>query len=314
MLGGKSRKIKGQVTFFPNNQQKMNGTLSSLNKQFIYVAMSGRFTLEQRALIKQRMSLDVNQYKRLMTWLKNHGDPSIYAEIDVENPPKPIFLENEVTTNSTDESEDPNFERQFNLCFSMPSNYSPTQQTGTFVTEGEFAKAIINGNTSPTVEVFGTTFEQDHRIKIEHALPYQFPFGVGGFDELRENRVSKTALLSHFQDICLPAFRRQDFALISNHFYNRIKSYEMASLRLKSKVLGTNKTQAEQISTISCNDLLLAVERKAKNLRANTNNPADKTLQTIEASTKEIPHSREAAMKARKNILIFFMQPIDMRN
>ena len=56
--------------------------------------MSGQFTLEQRALIKQRMSLDIKQYKELMTWLKEHGDQSIYADIDVDNPPQPIFLEN----------------------------------------------------------------------------------------------------------------------------------------------------------------------------------------------------------------------------
>ena len=132
------------MTFFPNNQQQLNGALSSLNKQFIYVAMSGRFTLEQRALIKQRMSLDIKQYKRLMTWLKEHGDQTIYADIDVDNPPQPIFLENEVTTNSTDDPEDPNLERQFNLCFSMPSNQTPTQQTGTFTTETQYSKFHIS--------------------------------------------------------------------------------------------------------------------------------------------------------------------------
>ena len=75
----------------------------------------------------------------------------------------------------------------------------------TYVSKSAFAKAIIN-SSSPTLEIQGTTYEQDHKVKIEHVLPFQFPFGAGGFGELRENLISKKEYLRHLQDICLPAF------------------------------------------------------------------------------------------------------------
>ena len=114
-------------------------------------------------------------------------------------------MEGDITENNTDDSIDSITERQFKLCFSMPSNQAPTQSTGTYVSESAFARAIITAS-SPTIEVLGTSYEPDHNVKIEHAMLLQFPFGVGGFNELRENRVSKKALLAHYQNICLPAF------------------------------------------------------------------------------------------------------------
>ena len=78
----------------------------------------------------------------------------------------------------------------------------------------------------------------------------------------------------------------------------------MASLKLRSRI--GNKTQAEHISTISCDDLLKAIERKEKKQNQSFSNAADRTLHTIEACTKEIPHSREAAVSARNKIFALY--------
>ena len=242
------------------------------------------------------MSLDIDQYKQLISWLKDNGNP-IYNNIDLDNPPEPVFLEQEINQNNTDESVEIKKENQLELTFAMPSHQTPTQSQGTYVSEAVFSKAIIN-SSSPTLEIQGATYEQDHKVKIEHVLPFQFPFGLGGFDELKENPISKKDYLRHLQDICLPAFCRQDFALISNHIYNQIKSFEMASLKLKSNI--GKLSQAERLSTVTCEELLQAVERKEKKQYSSTD--ADNTLNTIEACTKEIAHSREAAISARQNM------------
>ena len=73
----------------------------------------------------------------------------------------------------------------------------------------------------------------------------------------------------------------------------------MASLKLRNKV--GQLSQAEHLSTVTCEELLKAVENKEKREYSSFTN-ADKTLNTIEACTKEIAHSREAAIAARQNI------------
>ena len=73
----------------------------------------------------------------------------------------------------------------------------------------------------------------------------------------------------------------------------------MASLKLKSL------SQAERLSTVTCAELLQAVERKEKKQYSSTD--ADNTLNTIEACTKKITHSQEAAILVKQNIFLHYI-------
>ena len=302
MLGGKARKIKGQVTFFDNPQHTVNGVIQELHKNFIYVIMTGNFTMSQRQQIKQRLSLHVAQYQKLLSWF-HENNPS-FQDVNLDNPPHPIFIE--PVNNVDDVSEDSFVENEFHIVYSLPSSTTPTQQHGPFSSNDAFSTSLLTGNI-PTLEIFGRSYQADHRIIIEKALPIVYPFGVGGFDECRTVHISKKTYIQHTQDLSLSQFRQQDSILVFNHLYNRILSYEQACLKVRGKSKMNNNSRAEDFSTLSIDQLLTAIKnREGRSEHFTEDQQVTDYLSTVEACTRAIPHSREAAINARNKMFAMY--------
>ena len=76
--------------------------MDAKNNSNVYVVLAGRFTPEQRNIIKQRCLLQVENMKTVFNWLKENN--CHYAGMaSMDNCPKPQIVEDPPTQNNTDQ-------------------------------------------------------------------------------------------------------------------------------------------------------------------------------------------------------------------
>ena len=155
--GGQHRTIRGNVTFFQNNVVHTGSVLQNYLRTGanpnVYCVMCGRFTPEQREIVKRKMMLNTAVFKELIKWyIEESGHPAFTGlDPEMENWPQPVVLEGGQGSNLTDEEEDPDLETSVEgSTYYFPSAYEPNSETGTFSSQSEFAKSMIN-ETAPTL-------------------------------------------------------------------------------------------------------------------------------------------------------------------
>ena len=72
-------------------------------------------------------------------------------------------------------------------------------------------------------------------IPLPLLFPIQFPYGFGGVKDKRPVKVSEIECLKQYLRLSSPAFRRQDFVLVSCHIFNRIKSFQTGYIKCQTK-------------------------------------------------------------------------------
>jgi hypothetical protein len=93
--GGAHKSITGSFTFF---SQKVEENVGALNHHTnltgspgVYVVMSGRFTPDQRKIIKKRCLVEVGNFNKLYNWLKANN-PNYDQMPDISTCPAPTIL------------------------------------------------------------------------------------------------------------------------------------------------------------------------------------------------------------------------------
>lgn len=104
---------------------------------------------------------------------------------------------------------------------------------------------------------------------LETLYPDLFPFGRGGFDEVRKVRILKKALLAYYVNPSTRQFQQVDFALPVYDFIARNASSNMARIRayLPSRIVnpdGSFLPRAEAYGRISKDDLKKAAEYQSQ--------------------------------------------------
>ena len=307
--GGACKRMKGTVSLFSNNQSQMHGAFdavrSRLNNLVFFLVFLGRLTNEQKLLARNKIKVNTDQYIRLLKWMIENNSKQFY-DIDINNPSIPIVMDrnDDTSTNLHDESVDKNTETKFDFQFYFPSNDTPTETAAGFENSSTFLRAVISGNT-PTMYLFGNNFVSDVNLKLESVFPIAFPFGVGGPDTHRENKVSYEECLRHYRDLCLSAMHKEDIILMSYHLVNRILSYKLAILKCSTKI-SMNVSLAEQFSNITAKQLEEAyVQRVEPRINPDISTASAPTsissrfFKTIEACCKPLQHTAEASTAAR---------------
>ena len=139
------------------------------------------------------MTLNVSVFKRLIKWFVEESKHAAYSELDpnVSNWPLPTVVGANESANNIDEEEDVDVEGTVEGSrYYFPSGHEPNQDSGTFDTQGEFAKSMLNG-TTPTLLFHPGNYESDRDIPIENMFPLVFPYGIGGFEMPKSKRRNK---------------------------------------------------------------------------------------------------------------------------
>ena len=171
----------------------------------------GRVTPSQRDIIKRRCTINSQHYKIIMNWLiDNH--PSYFNMTRSECDPNPVVLCGfEENTNNTDESDGSNIATENTVDIEQMTfapRHEPSESTGPYQSEKEFIFSQIKGK-KPTLLFRNGDYIGSHTIDLVELFPLIFPYGWGGPDERRGNKVGKSSILRHYCRISLPQMRPQ---------------------------------------------------------------------------------------------------------
>ena len=171
------------------------------------------------------------------------------------------------------------------------SAYAPSSDRGVHGTQLKFAKSIIE-RTPPTLLAYGGDYVGGQSLKLENVIPTAFPWGLGGPEMPRRNRVSIEKSLAHYGRLSLPQFMKGDFCLLTDNMLDRRLSYTSGKLKCRANIDGV--PLAEKISRLTTKDLEDVVSG------ADTNSTVNQLLSSVSASCKAMGHTSEAAASWRR--------------
>jgi hypothetical protein len=303
--GGQHRTISGSVTFFQNNVTHTGGVLQNYLQTGanpnVYCMMCGRFTPAQKEIVKKKMSLNIKVFKKLVKWFIKQGKHPDFVNLNpkMKHWPQPVVLEGRTGDNNNDEEENPSKEEIVEgSTYYFPSAYEPNSETGTFDSQEEFARSMLNG-TTPTLLFLPGNWANDRSTPLESIFPLVFPYGTGTFNMNRRNSVSYESIIQHYMKLAMPQFHQPDFILTLSSMLMRRISFKTGIIKCKSRQRGGQL--AEEISMLTDDQVALASARADTGL--GMPGPGGRFLSTISTSCKPLGHSTEAAVDARKKML-----------
>ena len=300
--GGAQKTIRGQYQFFQNNVQHAGSVLNHYQTTVggnpnVYVLLCGRFTPKQRRIAKEKACLDTREYLQLLRWLiQDSGHPAFKNLKLPEDCPQPVYVDANATPNNTDEEVNPQIEETFEGGrFYFPSAHQPVDGAGTFGTEEEFARAMLDG-TSPTLLFHGGNYANERESSITDMFPIQFPYGQGEVGMRRRTKISPKECLKHYCNMSLPQMHRPDFVLVVTSMYARMLAFDTGFIKCKAKVNGA--TLAERVSNLTPEDISRAAARRDDVLPVG--GTSGQFLNAVSTSCRSIGYTNEAAAEGRR--------------
>ncbi len=183
-------------------------------------------------------------------------------------------------------------------------------------------QTTLTSNTYVVRPQIGFASESDPNY-LEWRYPDLFPFGRGGFGELRQKHISRKALVKHFLNRVrvrsTRQFQRVDFVL---PVYDMLTRIDMSRLAFVRSILPSRFSQpngqavlkGETFGRVSEEDMELALKYKIKCAKvvrcgrplplppSSFNGVAGEFFTDISIVSKAIQHSQAAAMENRQNV------------
>ncbi|MBE0527141.1 MAG: hypothetical protein IH631_09380 [Candidatus Thorarchaeota archaeon] len=294
--GGAHQSLRGHYQFFEMDQSRIGGAMNHMSQmgmgENIYSMICGRVTPAQRDIVRYRSELNTALYRTLQSWfIQKSGHPG-YQNLPNQNDfPKPIFVEDQETTNNTDVEMNPTVERRFEGgTYFFSTAQEPSENTSVYGTSNRFALALLNCS-APTLLPIGGKYANMKELKVEDVLPFAFPFGIGGPKMNQRTKVSLGACIQRYMNLAMPQFLRGDVILVLNHMYGRQLSYKSGVMVCRSNVNGVSL--GESLSTLTIADF-----------QESANGRVTKTMETltraISTSCRALGHTTEAAKFSRR--------------
>ena len=179
-----------------------------------------------------------------------------------------------------------------NESFDFSSAQNPSCRTSVSETEEHFSTSIIGGNNT-TLLVYHGNYINLKDVGVENFLITVFPFGVGGPEMKRCNKVSRKECLKKYLRTSLPHFQQGDAVWIMYHMFSKILSYETGIMIGRSNYDST--PLAKRLAGLTTQDIKSASEENditlTKNMKLFTN--------ALSTSWRALVHTPEAAKMPR---------------
>ena len=300
--GGAHKAISGSFSFFNQCPENLIGSLkfhSNLSgKSNVYVVLCGNFTPAQKHIIKHRCLVDVTDLAAIYEWLRLNNPFFINLPVFKECP-EPVIIEDEDSI--TEASEDPNVEKLVEIQYWFPNNGDPNSSNSVFHSQKEFIDSLLK-DKEPTLIYNSKHYMADYRITLPALFPLHFPFGSGGVEENRRNRVSVGECLKHFLRLSLPMFQRSDIILVICHMYLRMKSFQSAYLKCLSPSSFQGLSRGEALSRVTEADIMRVAKASKDDIAKEKSCITGELFHSITASCKNLPHCDESAKEARAKL------------
>lgn len=316
--GGKSTSLKGHLSLFSVDQSHVGGVFNKYKNsgnsekqpsKNVFVVLCGRFTPNQKNIIRKQAKLNTDVFVNLLNWFIKTSGHQAYEDVTPPDqcPDMIAILEDEENDNNTDDTVDDTVECRIEgkTYYFSSESHKPNERSSVYDATPEFVDAMLN-NEKPTMLLYGGSYKKSHEVNLEDVFPVQFPFGLGGPDlgVPRKVPVSEEACIRHYLKLSLKQFMRPDFILVCYHIICRSTSFKTGVIKCKSSYQGS--VLAEKISQLTIKDIQRAASYLAFRQSANepliANNCGTNFLKSVTTSCKVLGHTTEAAKDARRKM------------
>ena len=309
-MGGEATELKGWHSMNEVDVRQVQRTLRGMDHKTlgfpdsITIVLSGPMTDAQYMKAKRKTNVSRKKMLQALAWFIENN--CYYAKQfesipTMEEIPMPQVIDNVHIVDSVDT----NFELTEQMSMVFPDD-TLDETTGGFDSVEDFKKIIsdINrGNTSVTVTSRASKYVYANcDNNFVKAFPQQFPYGVGGPNQMRLDangemaKVDFTKYIQHINNLSNLNFHTQHFSVLTWNVLEKQEMMNRACLRIKpnaalqKKIVEADGDKMEEyISTI-----------KQDKIPDGGNSSERMLLDTVNSITYALPHSNEHAKENRR--------------
>lgn len=301
--------MKGTLTFLRVAKRGIAQAITQLQSmgftKNILVLYKGKFTKRQKDKAVEQSRVRMDKVIAALEWLVANN--SEWKNVNLQKMKDDLSGITPVVVDNSEEveGENQNVEQEDLFTCYYPEG-AATAMAGGFDEPGAFKSFVEQQQKNGYDVEFQMNLEKefvkgnDSDILLNGCL-LQFPYGIGALNEERKDSKGdykeKNDLcdhLHHLSLLSLPEFHAPLFQLVMYSLISKFRLLRMSRLQLRNPM--DAKAFAEGINA---KDVSSAVQgRRTGNFNAGTR-ISRKLLESVDACTKELPHSNEASKKAR---------------
>ena len=310
-MGGVATTIRGWHSMVEVDLTQVQRTLRGMDHttlgfpDSITVVLDGPMTDAQYKILRKKVNASRRNMLHVLKWLIHNN--CYYAEHfqsvpNIEDIPVPQIIEKVHIVDSIDA----NIELTEQMSMVFP-DATLDETTGGFQSPEDFKKVIseINqGNTAVTLTTRASTYVYAQcESNFVKAFPRQFPYGIGGPNQLRFNsdeevtKMDFTRYIQHVNNLSNLNFHTQLFSVLTWNILEKRDMVNRACLRIKSSRQLQNKIAEADNDKFA--DYVSCIESGV--LQQGTQNAERFFLDAVNSITFALPHSNEHARGNQKN-------------
>ena len=307
--GGCNKQLKGSLSYFKVNMESIAQAAAHFDAlkmhENIVILLYGKMTDQQKAQARRKNKVRVGKVVAALRYLiKTHKEWK-KANIDMdqvrEQLRRPILIDNTAAENSSDNNVETT--ESFKVFFpdgSMSSLHGGQDNLQKFQELVKQAKS--NGaDLEFQCDLFKEAVHDYKDNNLVNACLLQFPYGEGGMHELRyrgdgsmSNKIPLEDYVEHLSKVSMPHFHHDLFTLILYNISMKQSMVQSAGWKVREK------GKAEMFaSELTAEDVSRAIDHKQSGKLMSGSRSASQFLKAIDAVSRSVPHTNEAAKKAR---------------
>ena len=315
--GGQHKKLKGSLSYYKASiesivRSTMHFDVLGLTDNIV-VLLYGQLTPEQKERAKKKNQLRTVKVMEAVSWLLHYNSEWRMRNIDLDavrrNLRDPILIDNSRTVTPEEDNHNSNVEQTESFEVYFPDG-TLTNLTGGQESMEEYKRIVLEATRSGYDIAFRneliTNAVSDYKDNnLVNACLLQFPYGRGGMNETRLKSDD-----SFTSTVTIDQYVRHLSRLSQPHFQKDLFTQVLYNLSMKQNMVRTAgwKVRSDADAQLFAQDLRPEDVEAAAFLRSNgrsasTNSQRAGTryLKTVDAITESVPHTDEAAKRARRH-------------
>jgi len=309
--GGQNKQLKGSLSYHKVDMESIARAVSHFDvlnlHENIVVLIHGKMTPKQREIARKKKKIRPHKVLAALKWLiKYHSEwqnKNIDLELIKSKLRDPVLVDN----SSPEDSKGNNIEVTESFKVFFPDGYM-TSETGGQSNLAAFQEIVNKAKQSGSNVEFQCDIAREAVADFKdnnlvNACLLQFPFGRGGMHELRKhgdgsftNKMPIEDYIEHLSKVSQPHFQQELFTLI---LYNiSMKQAMVKSAGWKAREKGNAAMFAHELTAEEVN---VAITQRRNGHTTAGAATGSQFLSAIDAVTKSVPHTNEAAKRARQD-------------
>ena len=317
--GGKQRELKGSLSYYKVKKESIVRSIAQLEglnlNRNVVVILYGTMTAKQHEKAQQKHKIRIDYVSSAVRWLICHNSQwkhleSSYQKI-VDSIQNPYFVDNSIIIDNMEENQEHNdVEDSETFQVFYPDGQISTVSCGQHNVD-EFREIVSQASQQGfNMEYRCSQLREavaDYKDEnLVNACLLQFPYGRGAMNEDRmkndgsiSTSVDVKEYIQYLSMLSLRQFHRDLFTLILYNMYMKQMMVRKANLKAREK--GDSTLFAQELTFEDVNAAIHARRTRTQSCNE-TNHPGGKFLGAIDVVCQTVPHSNEAARKARRNV------------